>query len=214
MSHKKNLYEGEAMKILVGTRNPAKFDRYRTILQHISGVEVCSLNDVQLDLIVEEDGISAEDNARKKARAYADAAHIPTLSVDEALYFAALPESEQPGVYVRRYGGKEATDEEMLALYVEKIQQIAPQKRQAVWIYAICLALPHAEEFCAQVRIEAVFTDIPRLPLLPGYPLSSILVDPSLGKSLRDLTSEEEKQRLQPVYVQVESVVKAAFACR
>lgn len=199
------------MKILVGTRNPAKFDRYSTILRHLSTAEVCSLNDIQLDLVVEENGVTAEENARKKARAYADAAHMPTLSVDEALYFPGLPEEEQPGVYVRRHMGKEATDEEMLTLYIEKIKQLPPLQRKAIWVYAICLAQPYAEEICDQVEIKAVFIETPRLPLLPGYPLSSILVDPSSGKSLRDLTPEEEKQRLQPVYEQVERIVKTAL---
>ena len=202
------------MQILVGTRNPAKFDRYNTILQHIPALEVCSLNEIQLELTVEEDGMTAGENARKKARAYADAAHMPTLSVDEALYFPELPEGEQPGVYVRRYAGKEATDEEMLALYVEKVKQIPPQKREAIWVYAICLALPYAEEICDQVNIKAVFTETPRPPLLPGYPLSSILIDPSSGKSLRDLAPEEEKLRLQPLYAQVERIVRVALTYR
>ncbi|MGH2481644.1 MAG: hypothetical protein ACRDHW_18485 [Ktedonobacteraceae bacterium] len=38
------------MQILVGTRNPARFDRYHTILWHIPALEVCSLNEIQLDL--------------------------------------------------------------------------------------------------------------------------------------------------------------------
>lgn len=199
------------MKILVGTRNPAKFNRYSTILRHLTAVEVYSLNEIQLDLVVEEDGVTAEENARKKARAYADAADMPTLSVDEALYFPGLPEAEQPGVYVRRYMGKEAADEELLAFYMAKIKQIPPPQREAIWVYAICLALPYAEEFCDQAKIKVVFTETPRLPLLPGYPLSAILIDPSSGKSLRELTPEEEKQRLQLVYEQVERIVKAAL---
>ena len=195
------------MQILVGTRNPAKFERYRTILQRIPEIEVCSFSDIQLSFTVEEDGLTAEENARKKARIYADAAHIPTLSIDEALSIDGLPADEQPGVYVRRYGGKAATDEEMLALYLAKVREIPPEKRGATWIYAICLAFPAGKTFIEHVEVPTVFTDVPCLPLLPGYPLSSLQRDPATGKYLREYAPEEEHTRLSTLYEAVEKLV-------
>ena len=55
-----------------------------------------------------------------------------------------------------------------------------------------------------------MFVDRPSLPILPGYPLSSVLFDLAVGKVLRDFTPEEERQRLEPVYEKVARVVRAA----
>src|SRR5262245_41797059 len=135
------------INILIGTTNPAKFDRYRTILSQCSGIEVVAPNHNHAALPIVEDGPTAEANARKKARAYAAATGMPALSVDEALHVDAFPPEEQPGTNVRRYLGVRATDEELLAAFLAKIAPIPPDRRTVTWIYAICLALPDGREF-------------------------------------------------------------------
>lgn len=198
------------MKLLIGTSNPAKFNRYTTIVRDISSLEILSLKDVQVIVPVVEDGMTAEANARKKARAYADATGLPTLSIDEALYIGGLPSHEQPSTNVRRYLGVEATDEILLEAFLAKIRSIAPAERIATWIFAFCLALPDGEAFSEQVELHEVFIDRRSLPILPSYPLSSVLFDMAIGKVLRDFTPEEERQRLEPVYEKVARVVRAA----
>lgn len=181
------------------------------MLHHFLEIDTYSLKDIQITATVVEDGVTAEQNARKKARAYAHLSGMPTLSIDEALSIPGLPVEEQPGVYVRRYAGKEATDEELLSLFLAKITPLSLSQRQAIWTYALCLALPCGEEFFDEVQIQALFIDTPRLPLLPGYPLSSLLVDPTLGKWLRDCSPEEEQRRLHPVYDTVHRLLQAAL---
>jgi hypothetical protein len=53
-------------------------------------------------------------------------------------------------------------------------------------------------------------TDQPSLPIVPGYPLSSLLIDPATGKAVRDLTPAEEQQHLQQVYREVAAIVRRA----
>jgi XTP/dITP diphosphohydrolase len=173
-------------------------------------MEILSLKDIQVTVPVVEDGMTAEANACKKARAYAGATGLPTLSIDEALYIGGLASYEQPGTNVRRYLGVEATDEALLEAFLAKIRSIAPAERTATWIFAFCLALPEGEAFSDQVELYEMFIDRPSLPILPGYPLSSVLFDVTIGKVLRDFTPEEERQRLEPVYEKVGKVVRAA----
>ncbi|TMC23461.1 MAG: hypothetical protein E6J34_02665 [Chloroflexi bacterium] len=61
------------------------------------------------------------------------------------------------------------------------------------------------------MQIQVQFADTPRLPLIPGYPLSSLLIDPTLGKWLRDCTPEEEQQRLHRLYDAVHSLLQASL---
>jgi XTP/dITP diphosphohydrolase len=196
--------------LLIGTRNQAKFRRYQTILSQFPHLNVLAPDEIQVMLSVVEDGESAASNARKKAQAYASASGLATLGIDEALSIAGLPPAEQPGTAVRRYRGREATDEALLEIFLSTVKRLAPHARRANWLYAICLALPEGQIFFDEVEVQVVFTDRPRLPIMPGYPLASLLVDPRSGKSLRDLTPEEERDRLQPLYQKVAGIVRAA----
>jgi XTP/dITP diphosphohydrolase len=194
-------------KLLIGTKNPAKFSRYQKILQQFSNLQLLSLADFPSVPAVSEEGLTAEENAHSKAIAYAAATWIPTLSIDESLLIPALPPHEQPGVNVRRYLGFEATDEQLLAIFLEKIKNIPVNQRLVIWTYAICLVLPTGQVFSEEVELTKQVTDQPSLPLIPGYPLSSILVDMDSGKALRDLTEAEEQQHLLQVYEKVTQMI-------
>jgi XTP/dITP diphosphohydrolase len=199
------------MQILIGTGNPAKFERYKKILSNFQHLTLLSLKDIDLKLPIIEDGLTAEANARKKAREYAKVSQMPVLSVDEALYINALPPEEQPGTNVRRIIGKTATDEELLSAFLAKTNHIPPEKRTVTWIYAICLALPNGQEYFDQVELNEMFTTEPSLPMIKGYPLSSILFDPILGKTQSNFTSEEYENYLEPVLEKVKNIVENLY---
>ena len=199
------------MQILIGTANPAKFERYKKILSNFQHLKLLSLKEIDLKIPIIEDGLTAEANARKKAREYAKVSQMPVLSVDEALYIDALPPEEQPGTNVRRIIGKTATDEELLSAFLAKTNHIAPEERTVTWIYAICLALPNGQEYFEQVELNEMFTTEPSLPMIKGYPLSSILFDPILGKTQSNFTPEEYENYLQPVLEKVKNIVENLY---
>jgi inosine/xanthosine triphosphate pyrophosphatase family protein len=198
------------MKLLIATHNAAKYRRYRIILEQMHDLTLLSLQDVAVSEKIVENGMTAEENAQKKAQGYASLAGIPTLSIDEALFVEGFSPEEQPGVNVRRYLGREATDEELLAVFLEKMKHLAPHQRRAKWTYAICMAFPHGKISLTQVSIPTLFTDEPHSLLLPGYPLHSLQIDPRLGKKLCDCTLEEEHSRLSGVYEAVGDLVREA----
>ena len=79
-----------------------------------------------------------------------------------------------------------------------------------IWTYALCLALPDGATWDDEVAIGAVLLTTPRLPIIPGYPLSSLLASPILGKPLRDLTPAEQRRHLAPVYATVAALFDRA----
>jgi inosine/xanthosine triphosphate pyrophosphatase family protein len=197
-------------KLLLGTTNISKFHRYKTILGQCNNVEVTSLRDLDLDTTKQavEDGSTPEENARKKAEHYTAITGLPTLSVDEALFIDGLSPEDQPGVQVRRYRGESVADETLLDIYLQKIRSFSLQKRYALWIFAICLAFPSGHVYTRRVEITAILTDQPSLPLLPGYPLSSLMIDPVHRKHVKDLSQQEQERRLKPVYEAVTTLVQ------
>ncbi len=198
------------MKLVIGTTNPAKFERYRAILAQFPALELAALSEFDNVPVVEEDGLSAAENARKKAQTYSAALDLPVLSIDESLVIPAFPAEQQPGVNVRRYLGFTASDEQLLAGFLEKIRRIPAEMQFAIWTYAINLSFPDGRNFHDQVDLTKGLTTRPSLPLQPGYPLGSLMVDLKSGKPLRDLSPAEEREHLAEVYAKVAGVVQRA----
>ena len=94
------------MKILYGTTNNGKLQAMRTALESFD-IELIGLSDIDCELPgINENGKTPLENAEIKAKAYYEALHMPVFSCDSGLYFDELSDEEQPGIHVRRVGGK------------------------------------------------------------------------------------------------------------
>jgi len=87
--------------ILIASTNAGKVAEYRAILSS-TGIQLLGLRDVGIDFEVEEVGGTFEENARLKARGYADVSGLLTLADDSGLCVDAL--GGAPGLYSARYG--------------------------------------------------------------------------------------------------------------
>src|SRR3989344_7353154 len=91
-------------KLIMGTTNQAKIAQMRDALVS-AGIQVEGVTDKKLLPEVVEDGTTVQENARKKAVAYARALGQTVLSMDNALFLDGLAPENQPGIHVRRVGG-------------------------------------------------------------------------------------------------------------
>ena len=103
-------------KILFATGNMAKVNRFLDGLL-AKDIQILTLKDIDINLNIEENGKDAIENALIKARAYYEKTKIPTLAMDDTLYLENVPINKQPGMYVRRVGGKTLSDDEMISYY-------------------------------------------------------------------------------------------------
>ena len=97
------------MKILIATKNKAKIKKYSTILNEL-GIDWITINELDNDIDVDENGDTPNENSIIKAKAYYKAFKMAVLADDSGLILDKLPNDKQPGVYVRRHNGKELTD--------------------------------------------------------------------------------------------------------
>lgn len=178
------------LKILYGTTNKGKLQAMRTALESFD-LEIVGLNDMEGELpIIEENGTTPLENAQIKAKAYYERFKMPVFSCDSGLYFDELDEKEQPGLYVRRVGGKELTDDEMIAYYAALARRhggkIIGQYRNA-----ICFVLD--EQHCYSSMDKSIFTEkfimtaIPHPKRVEGFPMDSLSIDIPTGKYYYDL---------------------------
>ena len=197
-------------KILVGTGNPSKFERYKRLLDTFDSIEAISLTEIGKGVLpIIEDGDTAQENATKKALTYSEATNLPTLSVDEALYIDAFPEADQPKTKVRRYkSDRDLTDEEMLERFTSSLKKLNLDETEVRWVFAICLAFPNGDVIFDEVEVKNIMTSTLREPVLKGYPLSSILYDPTTKLSQSQFTKEDWDCYLKPIYYSVKGIIE------
>lgn len=178
------------MKLLYGTTNNGKLQAMKNALKDFD-IELIGLNDMEGELPkIKEDGATPLENAKIKARAYFEAFHMPVFSCDSGLYFEELSDAEQPGLHVRRIGGKELTDEEMIEHYSTLAKkhggEITGRYRNA--IYFILNEDRHFSSMDMSIATEPfVLVTKPHKKRVKGFPLDSLSVDIATGKYYYDL---------------------------
>ena len=183
-------------KILFATGNPTKAQRFSKGLYE-KGIEVISLNDIDVKIDVEENGKNAIENALIKARTYSKITDIPVFAMDDNLYLENVPNEKQPGMYVRRVNGKRLSDDEMIEHYLDLVNQYGTDgKLTCRWIYGLAIISNGKENTYTWSKEDFYLVDKVSEKMDPGYPLNSISVNKKLNKYFTDIT-EEDKENLQ-----------------
>lgn len=187
--------------LVYATRNPAKLAVMEQYLAG-TGIVLQSLGEVEAGMgmafpKVEEDGNSPLENAIKKARAYYEICRRPLFSCDSGLFIEGLPPAEQPGVCVRRVGGRELDDEEMQAHYLEIVKRLGG-RCLAQYRNAICLVLDEKRVYTCEgdaISGEAFYLTMEVRPRQrAGFPLDAMSADRKTGRHFYDLEEETEEE--------------------
>lgn len=179
-------------KILYGTTNPAKLNFMREMLNGL-GLEIIGLRDLNREFeAVDESGNNPLENARIKALAYYKATKMPVFSCDTGLYIEGLSDEKQPGVHVRRVGGKELTDEEMIKYYAGIAEDLGGNAK-AKYKNAIVFILDENNIFEYDGEDisyeEFLLTSKAHIKRNQGFPLDSISLEINSKKYFMDIDS-------------------------
>jgi len=193
-------------KLLIATNNRGKVEELQDLLEE-TGIELITPSQIDLELDVIEDGNTYEENASKKALAFARASQLVSLADDSGLEVDALDGA--PGLYSARYSPKpDANDRDRRVYLLENLQD-KPRPWAARFHATIAIAIP--EELWSQVarRLKSQ-EQVPALQIFEGFCKGEIIpeergaggfgYDPifllsDLGKTMAEL-SVEEKNRL------------------
>tara|TARA_B100000378_G_scaffold211652_1_gene174682 strand:- start:1140 stop:1748 length:609 start_codon:yes stop_codon:yes gene_type:complete len=180
----------EVTELVFGTGNKAKIRQVQDALGE--DFVVRGVNDFSVDTDIVEDGTTAQENAKKKSVAYAKALGRTVFSMDNALYFKGVVDSDQPGLYVRRIGGIErSSDQEMVDSYAELVKRYGNQL-EGWWEYGLSIARPDGESVEGSIISPRLFVAKQSDAIVPGYPLESIQIDPQTGRYISEMSSEEQ----------------------
>ncbi|OGL53872.1 hypothetical protein A3K55_01615 [Candidatus Shapirobacteria bacterium RBG_13_44_7] len=179
-------------EIIIGTSNPAKFEQIKGALAPLE-IKVRGIPEGAVLPEVVEDG-TVEENSRKKAVTYAKALGATVLSVDNALYLEGLEPEKQPGINVRRIGGRKdrPTDEELIDYYSRLVLKLGG-RAGGRWEFAVCIATPAGDyEEVVIAETSRVFVGTPSETRIQGYPLESLQISPESGRYTAEMTAEEK----------------------
>lgn len=175
--------------MLLATENQAKARELAALFQGIS-YQLVTPRDVGIKLDVAETGATMEDNARLKARAYADAAGLVTLADDSGLEVDAL--NGAPGVRSRRFAGERASDDDRIAFILEKLKGVAWEKRTAKFRCVIAIVDINGSMHTCKGECPGVITFEPRGNLGFGY--DPVFFLPEMDKTMAELPSEAKNR--------------------
>lgn len=177
-------------KIVFATGNAGKMREIREILADM-GMEVCSMKDMGIDIPIEENGTTFEENAVIKARAVAQACGEIVLADDSGLEIDYL--NKEPGIYSARYMGEDTPYSVKNANLIQRLEGVPDEKRTARFVCAIAAVFPNGETVTTYGEIEGIIGYEEKGE--NGFGYDPIFYVPEYGKTTAQL-SENEKNSI------------------
>lgn len=168
---------------LLASNNPGKLREFREIF---SEDRIVSLQELSLDIEVEEDGQTFEENALKKAREVAKISGMTSISDDSGLCVDAL--GGAPGVYSARYAGEHASDQERIQKLLQELK--GETCRTARFVSVVALCTPQGETVTARGECEGEILTEPKGQ--GGFGYDPVFYVKEFKKTFGQLTGEEK----------------------
>jgi XTP/dITP diphosphohydrolase len=127
-------------EIVLASRNPNKIHELRELLS-LPDLRVLSTADFPELEEVDEDALTLEGNALKKAHYVAMVTGLPSLADDTGLEVSAL--NGAPGVYSARYAGEQASYDDNVEKLLSEMEDIEQRKAQFRTVVAFVDADKH-----------------------------------------------------------------------
>lgn len=177
-------------RIIFATGNQNKMKEIKMILSDL-GMEILSMKEAGIDVDVEENGTTFEENALIKARAIAE--HLPSdiiLADDSGLEIDYL--NKEPGIYSARYAGKDTSYDIKNQMLIDRLEGVPDEKRTARFVCAIAAVFPDGTE---EVVCEAMEGRIGyKIAGANGFGYDPIFFLPEFGMTSAEITPEQKNE--------------------
>ena len=127
-------------------------DKVKEVKEILKGYNVISLKDAGINLDVEENGTTFEENALIKARAVCKLTGQLTMADDSGLEIDYL--NKEPGIYSARYMGEDTSYHIKNAKLIERLEGVPDEKRTARFVCAIAAAFPDGSVKTVRAAME------------------------------------------------------------
>ena len=199
------------MKVVLASKNRHKLEEISKITEKFD-MELVLQSDLGVDIDVEENGTTFEENSFIKAEAVMKATGLPALADDSGIAVDAL--NGEPGIYSARYGFDDTLDDwGRLELLLKNTEHVPDGQRQAQFVCVITMITPEGKTIQARGEIHGELTREARGE--NGFGYDPIFYYPPLGKTTAELSSEEKNavsHRANALKVFYEKLKEAGYA--
>ena len=176
------------MKVVLASKNAHKLVEIRQITDKF-GFDLILQSELGVDIDVEENGTTFEENSFIKAEAVMKATGLPAIADDSGICVDAL--NGEPGIYSARYGFDDSLDDRgRLNLLLKNTEHVPDGQRQAKFVCVITFLTPDGA--CVQARGE-IHGELTREACGEnGFGYDPIFYYPPMGKTTAEMTAEEK----------------------
>ena len=174
------------MKVVLASKNKHKLVEISQITEKF-GFDLVLQSELGVDIDVEENGSTFEENSFIKAEAVMKATGLPALADDSGIAVDAL--NGEPGIYSARYGFDDSLDDwGRLELLLKNTEHVPDGQRQAQFVCVITMVTPEGKTIQARGEIHG---ELLRAPVGEnGFGYDPIFYYPPLGMTTAELSPE------------------------
>ncbi len=174
-------------KIVFATKNKGKM---KEIIAKLPDYDVVSMEEAGIDIDVEENGETFEENAVIKAEAIMKLCNEIVIADDSGLEIDYLDKA--PGIYSARFLGHDTSYDFKNKKILEMLRDVPNEKRTARFVCAMAVAFPNGETKVTRATIEGIIGH--SITGENGFGYDPIFFVPELNKTTAELSMEEKNK--------------------
>ncbi len=172
------------LKIIFATKNKGKM---KEITAKLPDYNVISMEEAGINVDVEENGETFEENAVIKAEAIMKLCNEIVIADDSGLEIDYLDKA--PGVYSARFLGYDTSYDYKNSKILDMLKDVPDSKRTARFVCAMAVAFPNGETKVTRATIEGIIGH--SITGSNGFGYDPIFFVPELNKTTAELSMEE-----------------------
>ena len=182
-------------KLIVASNNKKKIEEIKSIIGE-TNLEVRSLKEEGIDIDVVEDGLTFEENSRKKAVEIKEyllnngKSNFIVLADDSGLEVDYL--NGEPGVFSARYSGVHGDDDANNKKLLEKLKSVKWEERKAKFVCVITLVNDLGKEIAVRGEVQGIITE--EESGKDGFGYDPLFFVEEFNKTFSEITSEEKNK--------------------
>ena len=165
-------------------------DKVKEVKEILKGYDIISMKEAGIDVDIEENGTTFEENALIKARAIMKLTGQRTMADDSGLEIDYL--NKAPGVYSARFMGHDTSYDIKNKALIQKLEGVKGSDRSGRFVCAIAVCFPDGREIVKRGTMEGLIAE--EIKGDNGFGYDPIVYLPEYGRTSGELAPEEKNK--------------------
>ena len=165
-------------------------DKVKEVKEILKGYDIISMKEAGINVDIEENGTTFEENALIKARAIMKLTGKITMADDSGLEIDYL--NKAPGVYSARFMGHDTSYDIKNKALIQKLEGVKGSDRSGRFVCAIAVCFPDGREIVKRGTMEGLIAE--EIKGDNGFGYDPIVYLPEYGKTSAELAPDEKNK--------------------